>query len=54
MRPVTRRDTQTRNPVHRSTTVGAVKDESAEFSFEIGLYVEEFEAKHLRLERDRM
>lgn len=54
MRPVPWCDAPTRNPVHRATARCAVKDESAQLSFEIGLHVQEFEAQHLRLQRHWM
>lgn len=54
MRPVSRRDAGARNPVDRTTARRAVKDEPTEFSFEVGLHVQQLKAKHLRLERDGM
>jgi hypothetical protein len=54
MRPVSRSDADIRDPVDRAAARRPAKDETAEFSFWIGVRVQRFEAQHLRLERDRM
>ena len=51
MRPMSRNDVDARNPMDLLPARRAAKDEPTEFSFEIGLHVQEFEAQHLRLER---
>jgi len=40
--------------MNRAAAGRAVKDESAEFSLQIGLHVQQLKAEHLRLERDGM
>lgn len=47
-------DSDPSNPVNPLTAGRAVKDESVEFAFQIGLHVQKFEAQHLRLERHGM
>lgn len=54
MRPVSRRHTDARDPVNPFPARCAVKDEPTEFSFEIGLHVQQLKAEHLRLEGDGM
>jgi hypothetical protein len=40
--------------VHVETALRAVEGEVLEFAFEVGLHLQELEAKHLRVDRDRM
>jgi hypothetical protein len=40
--------------VDKATALRAVKDQLAELPFEIGLHVQQFEAKHLRVNGERV
>lgn len=54
MRPVPCRSSEASNPVNRPPAISTVEDELAELSLEIGLHVEQLQAEHLRVDRERM
>ena len=54
MSPMSRRHAKTRNPMNPLAARRAVENEPTEFALKFGIRVQQFEAEHLRLERDGM
>ena len=54
MRPVAGRDPETAHPVHIEAALRAVRHPRLELALEVGLHLEELQAKHLRVNSDRM
>jgi hypothetical protein len=54
MRPVSRRDAESRDPVNGATARRAVEDEQSEIALEVSLRVEELEPEPLCVERYRV
>jgi len=47
--PITGSDAEATHPMHVQAVLGAIERQRAEFAFEVGLHLEQLQAKHLRV-----
>jgi hypothetical protein len=54
VRPMTRGDAETADPMHVETTLCAVQRPGLELALDVGFHLEQLKPKHLRVDRDRV